>query len=407
MRLTSGKRQQAGQGQNNALNIPVRVTGFTERNNETGAVGKNLLNGEDITVFLTNKGKAAENTNRNSLEKLKNGYKIGKTQYKLEAGGIVSFRQCSKPENSDVHFAAWPNVVAHNAEDAKEFAGRCRASMLRMFQKKIQEKNDDGSIRHSVRHSGTLYTFMDDPKHHIQGNDGQSVQGAVAQFADNAKKPAFLIRVVNDNGEVANLNLFQKTYNSDEKRDMTGEELSQALAERADELLKETPGTLNIVPANRLDVSPKGLQGDADKKGAVDHFKVLAKSYIKVGKEGEIDIFCKDTFYKKGGDNKEFVNDVYPVDPFGKGQDPALLGGLKYTPELAAANGANDAPEDNNAAEQQQADAPAEQEAPPAQASNETTDDNMDGDFEPPDDDDPFVALDGEDFDDDDFPGPR
>lgn len=352
----------------NALNLPVLVTEKVEENGRAGVKGKNLLDGSEVVVFLTNQGKAAENSNRNSLEKLFNGFKIGRTPYKLEPGGLVSFKQAFPNGGEGRYLSTWANVLAYNEADAKQYCRRSLAT-LRMF-----EKNG--------KHSGVMFVYEKDPQRHIRGANADAVQAALVKAAAEYRSPSFLVRLVDQSGQVVEYDQISKSYNKEAGRDMTPEEVAAHVTQKLKAMQDAIPGaSLNIMPADRYTVSPAGLTVDEQGKSQVTHFQTAAKAYMEEMENGDVELYCKDTFYKVGGDNLEFVNGVFPTDPFGPGQDPVLLGNLKYAPEFV----------DSMAADQA---APAEEpEAPPAAPVLPATGT-----------DDPFGALDAESFED---PAPR
>lgn len=355
-----------------ALNLPVLITERVEENGRVGAKGKNLLDGSEVVVFLTERGKSAENPNRNSLEKLfDQGFKTGRTPYKLVPGGLVSFKHAFPNGGEGRYLSSWANVLGYNEADAKRF-GRRSLATLRMF-----EKNG--------KHSGVLFVYEKDPQRHIRGANADAVQEALVKAAAEYRSPSFLIRLVDESGQVVEYDQISKSYNKEASRAMTPEEIAAHVTEKIKAMQEATPGaSLNIMPARRYTVSPAGLTVDEKGKSQVSHFQTAAKAYVEELENGEVELYCKDTFYKIGGDNLEFVNAVFPTDPFGPGQDPVLMGNLKYAPEFV----------DSMTAQQAGETVPTEQvEAAPSapmQAATGT--------------DDLFGALDGETFED---PAPR
>jgi hypothetical protein len=411
MRLKSKPGNNNGnQGKQHAPNIPLRVTGFKEINggNEVLIEGKNLIDGQEIAVGLSDTGHDAQNNSRPTLKGMRDSGAI-------QVGGLLSFRACWKPSSKDHFISNWPNVLGKNAEEVKGKARRGKASIL-----SVEGKNPRVVLR----------TYVDDPEKHIKGKNGAEVMESVAAAARSAMesnehaRPQFLIRALDNSGVVTQFRLFKHSYNSDEKRMLTGDEIAESLGGVVDYIKDNNPDIagFNIVPAQELPFTKQGI-GDAKSYNHLHRKTLIAflpeedrerlkaitaeidghylddPTYLEAIKEG--DWKCKEVYYKVG--QKGFVNGIYPTDTYSEGVEPLTLGGYEVSPEVTQAVLAK--PEQS--AEQQQADAPAGQEAPPAQASNETTDDDMDGGFEPPDDDDPFGALDGEDFDDNDFPGLR
>lgn len=370
MRMTKAKKQ------NDALDIPVLVKGFVEDGDQVGIQGVNLVDGTDITVYLTTQGKSAENTNRNSLKKLRDGFKIGRTTYNLEAGGIVSFKQCFPLGDTGKHLSAWANAIAYNEEDAKNYAGRSTAALLQMGTTKDQATGAEV-------HFGTLYTFNDQAPAHVLGNDGAAVKEELATVAGQLQNPAFLVRIVDADNQVVAYDFLRKSfYDKEAKARLDGAVIAEDVAGQVDKLLAENPGTVNIVPAERYSVSPESLKTGDNGKSQLPHFATAAMAFTKKVNAEEYDVFCKDTFYKTGGDRNQYVNGVYPIDRFGAGQDPVLLGGLTYSPALAIEAAPTQADEAAPAAEAKTTEAPAKTTEAPANV----------------DESDPFADLDNEDF---------
>jgi len=363
MRLSTGSKN-ANQKQN-ILNVPVRVMEFVEKNGQVGVKGQNLLSGEDITVFLTTIGKNAENESRPTIAVLRE-------EEGLDVGGLMSFRQCWQPKGSSHHISAWPNMMARNKEDAKAKLGHSRAAMLQLGEK-------DG------KPYGTMYTFLDNPKLHIRGANSGAIKEGVAQITSKLRKPSFLIRIIDDNKQVVTYNLFNKQWNTEAGRRMDGNEIASVLAQTVDKLQEKVSGTVDIVPADRFTVTTKGLSG---KKSRFSHFAALQKSYLEEDTNGDVELFCKDTYFRVGGVDNTFVNDLYPIDPYGKGQDPALLGGHSYSPDFTEVQTYD--PNEQESSEQGQG---------PVNEPIEQTPSNQSAAVMGADEDDPFSAIDGESFD--------
>lgn len=331
-------------GGNNPINIPVRVTGFVEKEGNVGVTGVSLIDQSELTVFLTTTGKMAENKNRNSLKKLQDGYKIGRTKYTLVEGGIVSFKSAWKHDKEGCHFSSWANVLAHNPEDAEQFVGQGSVVTLQMFER-------DG------RHSGVVHAFETDPAKHVTGSTATEIQGSLEKKAQGYQRASFLFRLLDNQGDVVYCDVINKSYNTDAGRDMTPAEVAAYAVDRIIEAQREMPGTtVNVIPADRYTVSPKSLTPDEDGKSQIKSFAATAKAFITEHENGDVELMGKECWFKMGGDDNEFVNAIYPNDPYGPGVDPALLGNLKYSPSVL----------DEMAAEEQAQ--PAQQQAQPEPA---------------------------------------
>lgn len=312
----------------NAKNMIVQVTGFVKgENDEVGVTGKDLTTNQEVTVFLTDKGKAAENENRNSLKKLQDGYKIQKTQYKLVNGGIVAFKDAFFHDEKGSYLSAWPNVLAHNPEDAKNYVGHAKLATLRIFTP--SDKNP----------SGFLCVYDGNPENHVVSNapDQHMFEAIKALLTEkNYQSPGFLVRKLDAAGTVIDYQEIKKNYNTDAGRPMTPVEQATYVRETIKDLAgPET--SYNLLPTEKITVSTKALMPDAKGDSQLTSFKAIEKAYYK-DVDGDRDILAKETWFKVGGDNNEFVNNVYPLDKFGSGFDPCLIGGLKYSDQVMSAS---------------------------------------------------------------------
>lgn len=360
MKQSNGEKKSWG-------NLPVRVTGFVEKDGAVGVKGVNLNqdSGEEVSVFLTDRGKAAETPNRPSLEKLKEGFKIGRNKYRLEEGGIMSFK-AAFPTNKEKtsYMAQWPNVLAYNAQDAKSYVGHANHALL-----DLRENNG--------RHYGTVFSFNPREDKHIKGQSGSDIKDQVEEVAQNSViPPAFLVRFCDNEGQVVDYQMIVKQYNKDEDRPMNAEEMGEYLASYVDyaqnEKFEGQNLNVNVLPAQRYIVSPKSLNVEEGEKSSLDFFKNVKKSFVKELENGEIDIVAKEAWMKLGGDNGEFVNSIHVNEPFGEGVDPVLIGGLRYAPGFQTEEG----PTQDTAQETETTPAPPQ----------------ADGDV------DPFEALEGQNF---------
>lgn len=321
MQFRKPKSQQASAWQD-PMNVPLRVSGFAQGEKGVGVVGTNPKTGEELTIFLTDKGKMAENPNRKSIQDLQEGFAIGRNRFKLEPGGLVAFKGAFQPKGMDYMIAPWADVLAYNENDLKNYVGHSDSALLRM-----STNSETGRTR------GSLYVFEADAAKHITDD----VKNQVAAHADQPNKSAFLIRVVDEDGVVA-YDMTAKRYNTEEGRPMSPDEIGDHVVAAAEDLLASNPGTsVNIVPANVLDVSPKWL---ADSSAAVTG---IAKGYAHEDEEGHVEAVAKETYFKLGGQNNEFVNAIVPTDPYGPGHDPVLLGDLKFSPRFGLENNADTA----------------------------------------------------------------
>jgi len=323
------KLRKPSQPKQNALNLPVEVTGFAEENGNVGVAGTNLLDGSDVKVFLTDRGKAASNSRRPTLEKLKDGFKIGRNRYQLEPGGLVVFKASFPQNGTNKYISQWPNVMAYNKESANKYVGMSENSMLDL------QRNQDG------KYFGALYTFIDEEDQMIEASttDHQEVHSQIKGLAEDFNAPAFMIRFVNENNEVEGVEFLRRKWHREESRPFEAEDYADHVMKYIESEKDKFPENtrISIVPAERFIVSPLSINGDesGDSKTSLPHFQAAYKSLSKELDNGEVENMAKTTFFQMGGDNGEFVNSVHVVDPFGEGHDPVLIGGLSYSPHFS------------------------------------------------------------------------
>lgn len=359
-------QKKASSGQQQAVNVPVLVTGFVEDNGQVGIKGTTIPEGKDVEVFLSTTGKNAENQNRPDLKKLRDGFKIGRTPYQLVPGGVVMFKGAFTLGDTNKMISTWPNVLGYNADDVKKYVGITQVGMLQM------------SHPNTSKPWGSFFAFEPAADKHLVGKTPVAVAAGIEAKATATNKPAFMVRLLDSNNQVVAYQLFSHFYIKDESRGMTPAEIAKNVCSQVAEMQAKfaLPTTVNIVPADYYKVSPKSLTADEQGKSQLPTFLAAAKAFQQVCDDGEIDLVAKAAWIKLGGDHNEFVNGVYPLEPFGPGVSPVLLGGLEYSPALLeslAANAAQEAPAD---------DAPTHEDIPA-----------------PGDQDDPFAGLEGADFD--------
>jgi hypothetical protein len=330
MRIASSKSAQRAEN----VNLPVRVEGFVQKDNAFGVKGIDLRNNKPVTVFLSTEGKAAENAQRKSIQSLKDGFKIGRNTFTLEPGGIVSFKGAFSGRDGD-YISTWANVLAFNASDAEQYVRQSDAAMLRMYEKKGV-------------HRGTVYIYEADPAAHITGASAEELReglaGAVESTTPGAK-PGFLIRALDKEGNVVGFEQKSKYYHTAQERPMTPSEIAEVIADAA-EGLKQTTGaaSLNIVPIDQIMVSAESLKADDKGRSQLGAFQGAEKAYVLPQEDGSIELCCKHSYMKLGGDQNQFVNGIYATDPYGPGDDPVLLGGLSYSPAFDSDHEASTGP---------------------------------------------------------------
>lgn len=309
----------------NSINLPLEVREFETVNARgqefVGVKGIDLRTGDGATVFLTTTGRNAENQNRPSLETLAKGFKIGREKYQLEPGGVVSFKGAFPNGHEPGQWiATWPNVIAYNKEERRASL-HSETGMLQMFE------GAEGRV------SGVFYDFL---KASIVQSEVGDVRRVVSQLATEAhnQRGAFLVRGLDGEGRVAAYEMATKNYNKEEQRVMTPPEMGAYVEKLVAWMPAHGIEQVSIVPADKYAVSPKALTIDQNGKSKLGAFKAAAQAYIVEHDNGDLEMFAKDSFIKRGGEKLEFINAVIPTDPYGPGVDPALAGGLEYSPNF-------------------------------------------------------------------------
>lgn len=333
-------------------NLAVKVAGFSQSSDGVGVVGTRIPDGEKVEVFLTTRGKMAENPRRNSIEKLRDGFKVQRTQYKLEPGGVVVFKGAFKPKGGTAYIASWPNVIAYNEEDAKKYYKMSEYGMMRLF-----HNAETDTWRGS-------YDSFAEP-HIFTGKSADDLAAGAAGFVEKFPRATFLIRALNERGEVIGFRQISKLFVDDGNgatRLMTPAEVGKTVAEAAAQM--NAPGGYSVLPGLHYPVSRKALNGsDEDsKKSMLSAFQAAERAFVKVVKEIDDglevqEVQSKRCFVKLSEPNDNgivYVSGIYSEDPYGPGVDPLTIGGLRVSAELSAVDesaGHHDAAEDGPGAD--------------------------------------------------------
>lgn len=334
-------RGNVNQTQQNRVNLTVEVEGFeTKDDGNVLVVGRNISTGEEVKVGLSTEGEMASNPNRNSIKKLMDGYKIGRTQYKLVPGGVIAFSGAFKNSATGEWIGMWPNVLAHNPEDRKQYFAGGEAVLLRMFERRGD--NDE------IRTSGAVDVF---DVNNIKTAKPDELAKVVAELVGNYRSPTFLVRGLNAAGEVIGYTLPLNRNRERVEKDgavtyvaRSPESVGQVIAELAEQSIQlPEGGSYSILPAEQFQVSPKALTGDENSRSRKPAFMMAARAFYEMAGEDR-DYKVKEAYMKIGGEHGEFVGGIVPVDPYGKGSDPVLLGGLTYSAEFLASL---EAPQEN------------------------------------------------------------
>lgn len=326
-------------GNNNkqtALNITVRVEGFVEEGDQVSVAGINVLTGQKMYIWLTVKGVRADNENRESIKKLRDGIKFGRDQIRiLEAGGLVSFKSAfPKSDGSDHYWSTWANVLAYNTADAEKYVAYGKTAILTMHPAK-EGRAPWGKL--------TIYTS--DSERHIVGVTPDDLYDGVGTYSANNRYPTFLVRYLDANNAVIGFSSFWRTFIKDDEnpkgRELSPAEIASFLVEDVTNNLRNYAAcsSINVLPGRRYTVSPRQLTSGDPKENKLKNWLGTAEYFYKrtaCGDDVYFDYYCKELFAKLGGENSEFVNGIQVVNPKkdAYGVDPVLIGGLEYSAKL-------------------------------------------------------------------------
>jgi hypothetical protein len=321
-------RKGNGNGKPNSKNLAIQVTGFTKSSDGAmGVVGTRIPGGERVEAFLTTRGHFASNPERNSIEKLVSGFKMGRNFYKLEEGGIVVFKGAFKPNGGEAYIAQWPNVLAYNAEDAQKYARSVEYGVLRMF----QDQN-------TGMHRGTFYAYQAQDLYAGRAPNGDGLAKGTSSFYAQHPNASFLIRGLDSDGKVIGFRQVSKFFTDDgdgATRAMSADEACATVREAAAQM--NAPGGYSVLPAIRWPVTRKGLVANEAGRSSLAFFLAAERAYVNEVDDGQ-EISAKRSFLKTSEplDNGiVYVNGVYAEDPYGPGVDPLLIGGLEPSAKLA------------------------------------------------------------------------
>lgn len=341
MRIQSSSNRPKAQPRN----LTIQVTGFVTENDRTGkpvdyVEGINLDTNQPVKVTLSTQGIEAENAARKSIKDYRDGFRMGRNEYKMEAGGIMSFRTAFPNKDGTQFLAVWPNALAYNAKDAAEVVRIGRPCSLQVFVRKVTQ--GEGEAASLSREANAILTEWHHDKAFVVKSAQDLIQAGEHVAAAQAAKlrPGFLLRAVEDN-TVVGYGVANRSYDREQKRELTRDEMVAQVAEVAQQVLQDHPNaTLEVIPNQVLTVSPLQLKDGGDK--AITKLEAQAKAYLVRLANGDQDLVMKTTDYQVGfAPNQHFVNAVMTRDPYGPGVDPVLAPtvahpDLGYSAELAA-----------------------------------------------------------------------
>ncbi len=291
-------------------NIPVRVdTLIHDDKLGYGVKGVNLVNDEELTVFLTDKGKAAKDPKRPKLEDLFDGVKTKKGEVlKLKKGGIISMNMAAR-KRKGIYIAQWPQIIRH---DENGSCALCQHGTL------IPTEREDGSV------AADFYSFH--PEESMQFDPNSATQ-AIAQNAEQTTRPAYLIRAV-DKTEVLDYEMHLRVYDNENECPMTPARIADSVADTASQMAENHPGKkIEILPASRFFIPASSWEKRQK------YFTGLQRHFTKDLGGGDQEYFAKQAIIRRGGDNDQYCNQINVIEPFKQGDDPVLIGGYRHSAE--------------------------------------------------------------------------
>jgi hypothetical protein len=292
------------------INLPIKVVEAIRKGEETGISGINLLSGQPVNVFLTTKGKSAENADRPTIESLFVGKETESGLLQLKPGGIASMNGAFKKRNGD-YIAQWPYVVRYDGQDTVLL---CQDGVL------IPTEREDGST------CADFYSFH--PEQSIKASQADDeLKQAVAVNAEQTMRPAYLIRVIDD-GRVLDYELHLGVYDNDTQKPLTADQIADRVTRTAGQLLEKHPGKeLDILPASRFFIPAQNYEKRSK------FFNSLDRYFVKDSDDADREYCCRRALIKCGGDEDQYCNQINVIEPYKPGADPVLLGGYRYTAE--------------------------------------------------------------------------
>ncbi len=320
MRLKSLAPQQ----ETNSYNLVVEVSGFgkTPDGKASTVKGTNLVTGEAVEVMLSNKGNLADNVNRKSLADFEKGFKVGPNKYKVEPGGVMSFRAPGwEPKPGEPKIAFWADALAFNKDQA-ETNLKAGLVTLRVFE-------PTGKPAH-----GALTVWHED-KVTSAPTAKELAPAVLAHQKEAGAQAGFLARHIKGQ-EVVELQILQAAYDKETKQARTPEAATKIIMDKMVAVAERVEADrVDIVPTTRYSVL-SAMTASQSGKDQMPKWRGLESLFIKTLDDGDREMLAKKAFFTIGGDNLDFVNDVKPLDPYGPGIDPGLLSkdALRYASAL-------------------------------------------------------------------------
>lgn len=356
MKIKPKKKFQGGQ----AENIVMRVTDYKldEKGAAVALKGLTFPDKREVEVSLTDTGKAAENPNRSTLNDYRKGFKFGKSTYKLEPGGLVSFSKAYKKPDGGYQ-ATWMDVMAYNSDDAKNYISN-GPSVVRLYTpretKSLLKETSDRLKKEGVpqdqlhwevekklptgtqRFRGVVEMYH--PSQSMRGTDADELRSAVEAYfnapqfkervledGDSARAqadPGVIVRFLDQEDRVADFSYMPhfEFYQNDQT--LTVPEQVDYVLDTIRQAQQENPGlvAVDVLPFSEFAVSPMTLKvGNAGQK--IESFRRAFEGGHPRTEDGEMEVVAHPSLLKFSTDGL-FINAV--AGNFrSEGVDPVLL----------------------------------------------------------------------------------
>lgn len=254
------RRSAQSSGNNKPSNMAVKVVEYVASGGAGTKIdtvrGINLLNNEEVTVMLTSTGEAAGHAKRPGLET----FASEKMNQHVAVGGAIAFDTVWKFD--DGYKARWAQFLARDEENLKAYVRRGIVSVSAGVRADQQTKDE-------TRWANV--TIWGRP---IQVADQAGLATVLEQLGDqmiSAKaSTAPVLRLVSPEGEVIDYAPVTQTWISEEKRRQSGKEFADAALN--DQFIKSClekaaagQGQLELIPTQKVQFSPKKMEGDRGK----------------------------------------------------------------------------------------------------------------------------------------------
>jgi hypothetical protein len=343
---------QGAKASQDAIGLPIALQEWSEYDGETAAVGRRLdtgHEGEVVAVVLTTKDRHARNPNRRPLEQWRRGFNALNREFRLEAGGVVFFKNC-RPINTGLYVSTWPNILACNDQESAAVCKAAHAVMRVVVPDRTRESTRSGqtSTRFGAESTsksrvgssteraawGDVLIFY--PEAAVQCGTEAQVRSEALRLANlsSLREPSFLIRGMNAAGEVVSaqevaIGRVRYVDNGEEKYALPDADdlanLAQAYAGAIGKLSAKIAG-FSLLPVDRLLLSPKTFFSPRRTAATVGVSQAFRRQ-----DSGQAVYVAKEVFLKLSESEEAlYVNAIHVVHPYSGGLNPDLFGGLTY-----------------------------------------------------------------------------